>query len=707
MRSILLSLLLLAGVQAADRPAQVTTPIRVLRTDEIKPSDIFLQLRAQAVVNPNWFTQGQGKPTTLHFNNDVYLNTLTGDLYKQINRQWQLVINIRAGTLSDPNDLNAYDNRDGTCKFPVDNSVSNPPQFCNYTGMDMTPSPGSTNALLTGCSTYPCQTDIVSALTNANCGDTITLQAGQVWDYTTHHFMLNSLKNCDINHWVTLRTSTPDALLPPEDQPITPCWQGITSLPDRPQYPCPVTGPAVLMPTIKLSGSNDLEFIYDHLRVIGVEITTPSNNTTQLVSMGKSHDIIWDRDWIHGNRLGELRRGIALDQSYRVSEINSYFNDIHCISNGACNQSQAIGFGIGNETVVSDATLCQNGLPYHEGCPGIYKIKNNFLESAGEIIFSGGSGANYTPVDIEVGRNHLFKPLDWNQNCAVDLLGCGSEGHYIGTKFVVINHFEMKNSVRVREYSSIHENNWGGFSQEGYTVLLTAKNQSGDCPICLVTDVDIRNILVKGTTSFIQIAGVAADDGVSIAQGMARLNLSNMVWDSVYPDSKSSNIGFEITYKCGEYLNDINIDHITTAKTIHALFELGTSSNAAGPCTINRVTISNSILDQGQYPSVVTNGTTGCQKGVSPHNTLALFNACFTPYTFPKNAILNYVGIVNSWPPLQATFIGLNTPFLNYNNGNGGDYHVTPLSGLQGQATDGKDIGADIDQLMNEVSGLI
>jgi hypothetical protein len=44
---------------------------------------------------------------------------------------------------------------------------------------------------------------------------------------------------------------------------------------------------------------------------------------------------------------------------------------------------------------------------------GTYKIVNNFLEAAGENILWGGAPGSTVPTDIEIRRNHMFKPLNW------------------------------------------------------------------------------------------------------------------------------------------------------------------------------------------------------------------------------------------------------------------------------------------------------
>jgi hypothetical protein len=117
---------------------------------------------------------------------------------------------------------------------------------------------------------------------------------------------------------------------------------------------------------------------------------------------------------------------------------------------------------------------------------GPYKIDDNFLEASGENILFGGSEATQTPQDIEIRFNHLFKPMLWLQ---------GQPG-YTAPTVIVKNHFEMKNAQRVLVDSNVLEDNWGGFTQHGASVLIGPKNPGGDdgavCPLCQVTDVTIR-----------------------------------------------------------------------------------------------------------------------------------------------------------------------------------------------------------------------
>src|ERR1700722_3305760 len=106
-------------------------------------------------------------------------------------------------------------------------------------------------------------------------------------------------------------------------------------------------------------------------------------------------------------------------------------------------------------------------------------------------MFGGGS-ATATPADIQISHNHFFKPLTWLSGHSGFVGGSG------GNPFVVKNHLELKNAQRVLAEDNVFEDTWGGFSQAGFSILLTPKDQydaqtkTNICPLCEVTDVTIR-----------------------------------------------------------------------------------------------------------------------------------------------------------------------------------------------------------------------
>src|SRR5207249_2589790 len=190
-------------------------------------------------------------------------------------------------------------------------------------------------------------------------------------------------------------------------------------------------------------------------------------------------------------------RGIQLGGSQYVAVVDSFFTDFHCISkSGSCTDSQAISGGSGSNPM------------------GPYKIVNNFLEAAGENILFGGGPGTVSPTDIEVRRNHMFRPMSWKLGEA-DFVG-GKDGN----AFIVKNVFELKNAQRVLLEGNILENTWGGFTQNGFAVVLTPKNQAPNvCPLCRVTDVTIRYNRIQHMASGFMFANILSDTGGASTDG--------------------------------------------------------------------------------------------------------------------------------------------------------------------------------------------
>ncbi|MGB7333955.1 MAG: Ig domain-containing protein, partial [Terriglobales bacterium] len=113
--------------------------------------------------------------------------------------------------------------------------------------------------------------NLQTALNAAQCGDVIQLQAGATF---SGKFIVPA-KNCDINHWIWIRTSSPDSALPAEGQRATPCYAGVASLEGRPQYSC--ANPQNVMARVEIQTKGDGPFQLatgaNFYRFIGLEVT--------------------------------------------------------------------------------------------------------------------------------------------------------------------------------------------------------------------------------------------------------------------------------------------------------------------------------------------------------------------------------------------------------------------------------------------------
>jgi len=546
------------------------------------------------------------------------------------------------------------------------------PRVTVPSAMSDTPAPGSVINVNAGG-------NLQTALNSAQCGDVIELQAGATF---AGQFMVPA-KNCDSNHWIIIRTSSADSLLPAEGQRATPCYAGVASLPGRPQYSCASPNNVMAKVQMQTAGAGPFQIApgANYYRFIGLEITRAAPRAAQLISgKGTADHIVVDRSWLHGSAQDETQLGVSLSGMTNVAVVDSYFSDFHCISvTGTCTDAHAVAGGVSNTQ------------------DGPFKIQNNFLEAAGEGVMFGGGAATMTPTDIQVLGNHFWKPWQWMPGNA-NFVG-GPDGH----PFIVKNHIEIKNAVRVLVEANLMENTWGGFSQTGYSILLTPKNQhtqSGTnvCPVCQVTDVTIRYVHVSHAGGGIQMANALSGNGIDGAAALAgkRYSIHDVVLDDISRNYVGGGGLFLIMNVWpSNPLNTITINHVTGFPDAYShVLELGNIYYTTAP--MYGLVFTNNMVGTGRYPVWNTGGTTSCAVHDVPITSI---NLCFTPYTFANNALVATPSAFppSVWPtgnlfPQTTTDAG----FVNYNNGNGGNYELQSSSVYKGMGTDGKDLGADI-----------
>jgi hypothetical protein len=553
------------------------------------------------------------------------------------------------------------------------------------TAMSDTPAPSST--VLVGAGG-----DFQTALNNAQCGDTIELQGGATF---TGKFTVPA-KACDDQHWIIIRTSAPDASLPAEGTRISPCYAGVASLPGRPDFNCGSTQNVLAKIQFQTEGSGPIQLQNgaNHYRFIGLEITRiPGTGLVgSLISAqtaAAASDIIIDRSWLHGTAEDETNTGVALQGLTNTAIINSYLTDFHCTAKvGACTDSHAIGGGLGS-------------LP-----GGPYAIVNNFLEAAGENVLFGGGPATATPADIQISQNHFFKPLLWMAGASGFIGGVG------GNPFVVKNHLELKNAQRVLAEDNIFENNWGGFTQHGHSILLTPKDQydgtakGNTCPLCQVTDVTVRYSTVSHVGAGICIANVFSDGGGQASAG-ERYSIHDVVIDDINATAYNGGGGFlEFGNNWNaNVLNSVTINHVTAFPDPqgHTLLLFNSKTNP----TMWGFHFTNNIVNATTYP--VWNGI-GNPLSCAAHDVpIESLTACFNSWSFTNNVIpgISNAYPASSWP--SANFFPLTdsaVQFVNYNNGNGGNYQLAPTSPYRNSASDGTDPGANIDLVNAGIAGV-
>jgi len=550
------------------------------------------------------------------------------------------------------------------------------------TAMRDTPAPGKVIRVKAG-------EDASKAVEKASCGDTVELQAGASFDW-----LALPAKSCDDSHWIIVRTSAPDSKLPPEGTRLEPCYAGVASLSGRPPFHCPASENVLAKIEFEGKGGSGPVIISpgaNHYRLIGLEVTRPVSTALVYNLIGPQNapadHLIFDRMWIHGTPQNETVRGVMLSHLRYVAVIDSYLSDFHCVAkSGSCVESQAIAGGSGNDPM------------------GPYKIVNDFLEAGAESIELGGSAATETPMDVEIRRNYMFKPLIWMRGQP------GFVGGLDGNPFIVKNLFELKNAVRVLLDGNIFENSWGGFTQRGFAIVLGPKNQASRkgnvCPTCQVTDITIRDSSISHVGGGFLIGNGVSGNGGAAKDG-GRYSVHDVVVDDVQAELyEGRGIFAQISTAPGETevtpLHDVSFDHVT-AFAPRLLFNIG------GPLhepRMSRLSITNSIFVAGDRSLLTTGGgiDRNCSAGPRSKSPDLALESCFSSYTFQNNVIIGGGG---GWPKGTATPAKLSeVGFVNPKDGNGGEYRLAATSRFRQKSSDGKDVGADLDAIERATAGV-
>ena len=482
----------------------------------------------------------------------------------------------------------------------------------------------------------PAGGDLQAALNAAVGGDVITLQAGATFSGPF------TLPNKSGTGWIIVRTSAADSTLPPPGTRITGAYAG-------PALPKIVVGAGVGGALRTTSGAH-------HFRFIGIEFApTPGAFVYSLIELGAGetsaaalpHDLIFDRCFIHGDPTVGGRRGIAMN-SAATAVIDSAlwgFTEV-----GA--DAQAIASWSGT---------------------GPFKIVNNYLEASGENVMFGGDGPsilNLVPADIEVRGNYFFKPLTWKVG----------DPSYAGVAWTVKNLFELKNAQRVLLDGNIFEHNWVGADQHGAAVLFTVRNQTGSSPWAIVADVTFTHNIVRHATGGIEILG---RDYLFLSQQAQRLLIQNNLFDDI---GGAQWAGADRTGRLFQLSNgaaDVIIDHNTAFQTENPLVASETTATIQPDTGFS---FTNTITPNG--PAGVTGpGTWG--------NAILTLNLYAPGAVFVRNAPAG--GAAATYP--SDNFFPASLDLVGFLNLAGGDYHLAPSSPYKNTATDGRDLGADIDAL--------
>lgn len=640
---------------------------------------------------------------------------------------WQFTLTVNPQVVSAGADNRYAIGNDACTGITPDGPVTAVLTKCFYTPMSATPSPGTVRTTTAA--------NFLATYNASACGDVIKVTGGT----TVNGPITLTAKNCDNAHWITIEGSgvVSDVNFPTEGTRSSPCFSNVSSLPNRPAYPCgtPASDTAQFVATssnsaIVLNGA-------DHLRFIGIEFTRVTTAKALIYSIidltstaaVQTNNIIFDRVWCHGvNADGTFpqnsstdtstTRCLYLGQSNHIALIDSYCSDFYDNGGTASNgntDAQCIGGGAGS--------VANSGW-------GVYKFVNNHMEGASEGILLGGSGgpaltpAGCTsgptgncnpdvPTNVEGRRNYFFAPNSWNGNTTtINATG------YPNRK----NGWEMKTGANMLFEANVMENCWYSSQPACLVFDFAPKNQSDGhghptCPSCFVKNAVARYNYGYDYPGALFAVYSSMDIGCSTCFTFAT-NLSihdNLVGDKLNRGSLTLTgfDGFEFLADAGPMTN-ISFFHNTVVNAYRSFLLMGSQTNSAGTSGFNNILLQNNIgtfnTASSGGPWLAGNGSTSGPCDLVTQTFQTYLNTCITTNTVNFNGVFN-VPNINGWPSgnfFQTTTAGVQ--FVNYGTGDSsktpGNYALQNTSPWHNAASDGSDLGANINQLNSELSGV-
>lgn len=457
--------------------------------------------------------------------------------------------------------------------------------------------------------------------------------------------------------------------------------------------------PADVAKLVKIQNTNvDAPIIFaaasNHIRFIGIEATIDPaaiadapGGAPQTSGMfyflenvaGNSANlakfITIDRCWVHGVVNKNTVRGIQISGE-DIAVIDSYLNDFH--SNGA--DTQAI-LGVAMKRV---------------------RILNCTLIASGEPFMWGGTGlgvSGYVVGGLEFLRNHIYYPRVWKEN--------GPD--YAGNEWVEKNLFEVKTSARMLMFGCYFGGTTdaqGGFWPDAQSIAVNLKlEQNSALGTCdLMEHLTLYKNFGKNLHAGIAVVGRQSGPGDPTGctnkpeRVLLRDNLFETDSTTWTPEAGCSSCGIN---SLGFAIGGVDALEITHNTMINA------TPTQVGEC--NSVSGDGIMLSIGDTPATKGNNFIfkdniadyrGCGvDGGGQHgtDTISGLNANFNSWTLDHNGIMRTGGQPSNFPTGNVFATTYTGRFVNFNGGLDGNYRLAGSTTWDNAASDGTDIGADVD----------
>lgn len=503
----------------------------------------------------------------------------------------------------------------------------------------------TTYSLPTG-TTHVCTTgaQFTTALSNAALNDVIQLQAGN-----TFSGPFNLPNKTSGSGWIYIVSSALGSL------PALGTRVAISDSSNMPTIDC-ATGSGRCITTSAIA---------HHFRFVGINFqpqsgASPSNlieiGSGETLSANLPHHLIFDRCLLQGDPSVNTRRGIAMNGD-NIAVIESYLHNFK--DDGS--DSQALGAW---------------------NCNGPFKIHNNFIEAAAESFIFGGVDPSITgavPSDITITRNQFFKRLSW-----------------VGSAWVVKNLIEFKNAQRILIEGNVLQNIWLA-AQAGYLINAKSVNQGGSGTSCITQDLTFRKNRGINCENGLQLGGDLSEGGFTA--------LAPIRWLFEHNEIQLANVnggdGNAVLLSQGiwpRYLTNLTIRHNTFVGARN--IQVGPNGIGGDGIDASDVDLKDNIFEGGLYGL----------KGQGLAEGKATLDGAMTNGTVTFNAwqgmdMANYGAASGSGNTMSNNFFPATQAAIDFLNYAGANYRLNASSPLHNAASDGTDVGANIDSINAAIAG--
>lgn len=252
-----------------------------------------------------------------------------------------------------------------------------------------------------------------------------------------------------------------------------------------------------------------------------------------------------------------------------------------------------------------------------------------------------------------------------------------------GTAWLIKNLFELKNARDVIVEHNLFENNWK-HGQAGYAIVITPRNSGNSCTWCGVEDVRFEFNVVRNVAAAFNILGY---DSPEVSEQARRISIRhNLVYDVT--KALGGNGWFLLI---GDEPGDVVVDH-NTVDHDGTSFVYAYGGSSSSPRPILNTTVTNNVARHNTY------GVGGAFFAYGN----AILDNFFPGIIFGGNYLAGAPG--SRYPASLLLGTEFETHFQDFR---ADDYKLRSGSSLRGAATDGTDVGADVNVVLAGVAGVV